>query len=433
MSKVTVAATQMACSWDRDANVARAEKLIREAAGRGANVVLIQELFETPYFCKDHAVAPFRSREAPGGPPGGRAFPRPGARTRRGAAGERVRAREQRLLQFRGDGRCGRRGARQLPQIAHSRRARISREVLFLAGRHRLQGVRHQVRQVGRGDLLGPVVSGGRALHGADGRRNSAVSDRDRLRAAGSAAGFERALAAHHARPRGGQRHAAGGIESRRDRTGREIHHDLLRLLVHRLAHRGEASPRPTAAAKRVLTADLRPGRGAPLPPAPGACSATGARISTTRSSRSMDAAEVLRASARSGVCRPGDDRRQRRLSPHHRGRHRARSRTARWSRNGARWSIRSAASRRTSRPSPASPTRWSPTRRASPTSRRWCSEPSSRAAPVFVAHNARFDYAFLRAEFRRCELHFSRPGVVHRQALAAPVPGASAAQSGCA
>src|SRR6202790_3915416 len=55
MSTVTVAATQMACSWDRDANMARAEKLIREAAGRGANVVLIQELFETPYFCKDHS------------------------------------------------------------------------------------------------------------------------------------------------------------------------------------------------------------------------------------------------------------------------------------------------------------------------------------------------------------------------------------------
>jgi N-carbamoylputrescine amidase len=54
MSNVTVAATQMACSWDRDANVARAEKLIRQAAGRGAQIILIQELFETPYFCKDH-------------------------------------------------------------------------------------------------------------------------------------------------------------------------------------------------------------------------------------------------------------------------------------------------------------------------------------------------------------------------------------------
>jgi N-carbamoylputrescine amidase len=54
MSIVTVAATQMACSWDRDANIANAEKLIRAAAARGANLVLIQELFETPYFCKDH-------------------------------------------------------------------------------------------------------------------------------------------------------------------------------------------------------------------------------------------------------------------------------------------------------------------------------------------------------------------------------------------
>ncbi len=54
MSIVTVAATQMACSWDRDANVARAEKLIRAAAAKGAGVILIQELFESPYFCKDH-------------------------------------------------------------------------------------------------------------------------------------------------------------------------------------------------------------------------------------------------------------------------------------------------------------------------------------------------------------------------------------------
>jgi len=53
MREVTVAATQMACSWDREANVAGAEALVREAAGQGAQVVLIQELFETPYFCVD--------------------------------------------------------------------------------------------------------------------------------------------------------------------------------------------------------------------------------------------------------------------------------------------------------------------------------------------------------------------------------------------
>lgn len=48
---VTIAATQFACSWDAAANLATAERLVREAAGRGAEVILLQELFETPYFC----------------------------------------------------------------------------------------------------------------------------------------------------------------------------------------------------------------------------------------------------------------------------------------------------------------------------------------------------------------------------------------------
>lgn len=53
MRDVTVAATQMACSWDTPKNIANAERLIREAASQGANIILIQELFETPYFCQD--------------------------------------------------------------------------------------------------------------------------------------------------------------------------------------------------------------------------------------------------------------------------------------------------------------------------------------------------------------------------------------------
>ena len=51
MRPVTLAATQFACSWDLPANADRAEALIRQAAARGAQVVLIQELFATPYFC----------------------------------------------------------------------------------------------------------------------------------------------------------------------------------------------------------------------------------------------------------------------------------------------------------------------------------------------------------------------------------------------
>src|SRR4051812_12044615 len=52
--KVTVAATQFACSVNAADNLDKAEALVRDAAGRGAQVILLQELFETPYFCKDH-------------------------------------------------------------------------------------------------------------------------------------------------------------------------------------------------------------------------------------------------------------------------------------------------------------------------------------------------------------------------------------------
>lgn len=52
MRKVKIAATQMACSWDRQANIKNAEELIRTAVEQGANIVLLQELFETPYFCQ---------------------------------------------------------------------------------------------------------------------------------------------------------------------------------------------------------------------------------------------------------------------------------------------------------------------------------------------------------------------------------------------
>jgi N-carbamoylputrescine amidase len=53
MRNVTVAATQMRVSWDLSANLDRAESLVREAHGRGAGLVLIQELFAAPYFCQD--------------------------------------------------------------------------------------------------------------------------------------------------------------------------------------------------------------------------------------------------------------------------------------------------------------------------------------------------------------------------------------------
>ncbi|MDD2450164.1 MAG: N-carbamoylputrescine amidase [Sulfurimonas sp.] len=50
---IKVSAIQMQMSEDRDANVNKAEKLVREASKNGAKIILLPELFESLYFCKD--------------------------------------------------------------------------------------------------------------------------------------------------------------------------------------------------------------------------------------------------------------------------------------------------------------------------------------------------------------------------------------------
>jgi len=48
-----VAAIQMSMAVDTATNIAVAERLVRDAAAQGAHIVLIPELFEGHYFCKD--------------------------------------------------------------------------------------------------------------------------------------------------------------------------------------------------------------------------------------------------------------------------------------------------------------------------------------------------------------------------------------------
>jgi N-carbamoylputrescine amidase len=50
---VTIAATQMACTWDLDKNIEKAINIVHQSADLGAEIILLQELFETPYFCID--------------------------------------------------------------------------------------------------------------------------------------------------------------------------------------------------------------------------------------------------------------------------------------------------------------------------------------------------------------------------------------------
>ncbi len=52
MTEITVAALQLGFTPDLDTNIANVARLVREAAARGAQVILPPELFEGEYFCR---------------------------------------------------------------------------------------------------------------------------------------------------------------------------------------------------------------------------------------------------------------------------------------------------------------------------------------------------------------------------------------------
>ncbi len=58
----------MACSLDPAENLAKAEWRIREAAGRGAQIICLQELFRSQYFCREEDTRLFDLAESIPGP-----------------------------------------------------------------------------------------------------------------------------------------------------------------------------------------------------------------------------------------------------------------------------------------------------------------------------------------------------------------------------
>ena len=180
-SRFRVGCVQMRCGTDPEANVERAVAGVREAAGRGAGIVCLPELFRTQYFCQTEDAGLFDLAEADSGPD-----QRPHGRAREGAAGGdrglALRApRRGRLPQHRRRARRRRPDGRPLSEDAHPGRPALLREVLLHAGRPRLPRLRHPRRQDRHARVLGSVVPGGRAPDGARRRRRPLLSDRDRL------------------------------------------------------------------------------------------------------------------------------------------------------------------------------------------------------------------------------------------------------------
>ena len=67
-SPLKVAAIQQACSTQKQESLATSERLIREAAGQGAELVVLQELHATQYFCQTEDTAIFELAEPIPGP-----------------------------------------------------------------------------------------------------------------------------------------------------------------------------------------------------------------------------------------------------------------------------------------------------------------------------------------------------------------------------
>lgn len=67
--KLRLGVVQFACSNDAGENIATASRLVREAAGRGAQVVLVQELFAGLYFCQEQSPAHFARAHEPAADP----------------------------------------------------------------------------------------------------------------------------------------------------------------------------------------------------------------------------------------------------------------------------------------------------------------------------------------------------------------------------
>lgn len=53
MRNVKYAGIQMQCSRSVEENIAKADKMVREAAANGAQIILLPELFERQYFCQE--------------------------------------------------------------------------------------------------------------------------------------------------------------------------------------------------------------------------------------------------------------------------------------------------------------------------------------------------------------------------------------------
>ena len=138
----------MAMGDDLDANVATAERLVRDAAAQGAQLILLR-VVRGAVLLQGHEARALRPSPRGRRPPNGGQAGRPRRRAVRRPAGQHLRAGQPGDVQLRGHRRRRRLGARHVSQEPHPRRTGLYREVLLQPWRHRVQGGETQVGTVG--------------------------------------------------------------------------------------------------------------------------------------------------------------------------------------------------------------------------------------------------------------------------------------------
>ena len=179
----------MAMGEDPAPNLAKAIDGVRDAAKRGAQLVVLPELFRSRYFCQSEDAAQFELAEAIPGPSTevlGQARGRAEDHARR----EPVREARGRPLSQHG-GRARRRAAAISASTARCTSPTIRGTTRSTTSRRAISGFkvfRHEAGAARRARLLGPVVSRSRAADGDARRRDPRLSDGDRLAPRGEGA-----------------------------------------------------------------------------------------------------------------------------------------------------------------------------------------------------------------------------------------------------
>ena len=184
-TSVTLGLVQHRCVEDPEANMRRAIEGVRDAAARGAQIVCLQELFRSQYFCQTEDHRHFALAEP---------IPGPSTNALAPLARELGVVIIASLFEKRAEGLYHNTAViidadgsypRQVPEDAHPGRSALLREVLLHAGRSRVPELGHPLRSDRRARLLGSVVSRGGAADRPERRADPVLSHGHRLAACG--------------------------------------------------------------------------------------------------------------------------------------------------------------------------------------------------------------------------------------------------------